>query len=82
MGNCNHVLVPFSGFLSFYYAKMIRTSEVKVVLVPFSGFLSFYTSDDIEEYGEYGSRPLFGVSIFLQDNQTYNYIYQQGLVPK
>ena len=36
-----HVLVPFSGFLSFYGTYDLTGCEL-YVLVPFSGFLSFY----------------------------------------
>ena len=39
------VLVPFSGFLSFYiFSRHISLNRLPEVLVPFSGFLSFYPS--------------------------------------
>ena len=38
----SNVFVPFSGFLFFYFTKIMAFKCISQVFVPFSGFLFFY----------------------------------------
>ena len=60
-----------SPFRGFYLSTLASANERDViyVLVPFSGFLSFYLQALIDHHSNESSRPLFGVSIFLQNLQ-------------
>ena len=70
------ILVPFSGFLSFYVKR--RTANVVcIILVPFSGFLSFYEMKNIHETFDVFSSPFRG---FYLSTEVKPYVGRFGVI--
>ena len=76
-----YVLVPFSGFLSFYLQALIDHHSNESSR-PLFGVSIFLRHIQLRSQGaNTSSRPLFGVSIFLQRNAYYRFLNAAVLVP-